>query len=78
MIVPEHGLYPPELDSSEGWHDRMCMSMKCSYSCLNYNTNDGDSTPWNQYGSTGVTLTADMKSRMASKGADPTKLGRWT
>ena len=26
----------------------------------------------------GVTLTADMKSRMVSKGADPTKLGRWT
>ena len=32
----------------------------------------------NQYGGTGVTLTADMKSRMASKGSDPTKLGRWT
>ena len=59
---------------SEGWHDRMCMSMKGSYSCLSYNTNYGDSTPWNQYGGTGVILTADMKSRMSYKGSDPSKL----
>ena len=78
MLVAKHGLYPPELESSDGWHDRMCMTMKGSYSRLSYNTNDGDSTAWNQYGGTGVTLTADMKSRMVSKGSDPTKLGRWT
>ena len=34
--------------------------------------------PWNQYGGTEVTLMADMKSRMASKDADPTKLDQWT
>ena len=78
MLVAEHGLYPPELELSEGCHDRMCMTMKGSYSRLSYNTNVGDSTTWNQYGGTGVILTADMKSRMASKGADPTKLGQWT
>ena len=54
------------------------MSMKGSYSRLTYNTNDGDSTPWNQYEGTGVTLTTDMKSRMASKGPYPTKLDQWT
>ena len=48
--------------------------MKGSYSRLSYNTNDDDSTDWNQYGGTGVTLTTDIKSRMASKGEDPTKL----
>ena len=78
MLVAEHGLYPPKLESSDGWHDQRCMTMKGSYSRLSYNTNDGDSTAWNQYGGTSVTLTADMKSRMASKGADPTKVGRWT
>ena len=31
LFVVEHGLYPPELDASEGWHNRMCMSMKGSY-----------------------------------------------
>ena len=56
----------------------MCMTMKSSYSRLSYNTNDEDNTPWNQYGCTSVTLTADMKSQMVSKGVDPTKLGRWT
>ena len=65
MLVAEHGLYPPELESSDGWHDRICMTIKCSYYCLSHNTNDGDFTAWNQYGGTGVTLTADMKSRIA-------------
>ena len=78
MIVAEHGLYPPELASSDGWHDRMCMTLKGSYLRLGYNTNDGDSAAWNQYGGTGVTLNADLQSRMATKGSDPTKLGRWT
>ena len=78
LLVVEHGLYPPELDTSESWHDQICMSMKGSYSRLSYNTNDGDATPWNQYGGMGVTLAANVKSRMASKGAGPTKLGRWT
>ena len=78
MLVAEHGLYPPELASSDSWHDHMCMTMKGSYSRLSYNTNDGDSAAWNQYGGTGVTLTAVMRSRMAFKGLDPSKLGRWT
>ena len=78
MLVAEHGLYPPELEPSEGWHDRMCISMKGSFSRLSYNTNDGDTACWNQYGGTGVTLTADMKSRIVDKGSDPTKLGWWT
>ena len=56
----------------------MCMTMKGSYSRLSYNTNNGDSAAWNQYGGTGVTLTTDMRSRMASKGSDPSKLGQWT
>ena len=34
MLVAEHGLYPPELASSDGWHDRMCMTTKGSYACL--------------------------------------------
>ena len=78
LFVIEHGLYPPNLDVKHGCHDRMCMAMKSSYSCLSYNTNDGADTPWNQYGGTGVTLTADMKSCMVAKGVDPSKLGRWT
>ena len=78
MLVAEHGLYPPELASSDGWHDRMCMTMKGSYSRLSYNTNDGDSATWNQYGGTGVTLNADLRSRMSTKGSDPTMLGCWT
>ena len=48
-------------------HDRMCMTMKGSYSRLSYNTNDGDSATWNQYGGTSVTLNADLRSRMATK-----------
>ena len=78
MLVAGHDLYPPKLESSQSWHDPMCTTMKCSYSRLSYNTNDGDSTAWHQYSGTGVTLTADMKSRMASKGDNPTKLGQWT
>ena len=78
MLVAEHGLYPPELASSDGWHNLMCMTMKGSYSRLSYNTNDGDSAAWNQYGGTGVTLNADLRSRMTTKGSGPTKLGRWT
>ena len=77
LLVVEHGLYPPNLDVKQDWYDQMCMTMKSSYSCLSYNTNNGADTPcWSQYGSTSVTITADMKSRMASKGADPSKLGR--
>ena len=62
LLVAEHGLYSPELAASEGWHDRMCMSMKGTYSRLSYNTNDRVFTPWNQYGDMGVTLTADVLS----------------
>ena len=76
LLVAEHGLYPPELEPSEGWHDRMCMSMKGSFSCLSYNTNDNDTACWIQYGGTGVTITADMKSRMEDQDSDPTKIAR--
>ena len=78
LLVAEHGLYQPNLDVKHGWHDRMCMTMKGSYSCLCYNTNEGEATPWSQCVGTGVTLTADMKSRIASRGVDPTNLGHWT
>ena len=54
LLVAEHDLYPPELDSSEGWHDSIFLSMICSYSHLSYNTIDGDSTPWKQYGGTAL------------------------
>ena len=23
LLVAEHGLYPPELEAKEGWHDRI-------------------------------------------------------
>ena len=62
LLVVEHGLYPPKLDVKQDWHDRMCTAMKSSYSSLSYNIHDGDDTPWNQYGGTGVTLIADTKS----------------
>ena len=78
LLVVEHGLYPPELDSSEGWHDRMFVSIKGSYSRLSYSTNDGIYIPLNRNGGTGITITADIKSRIASKGVDLTKLGRLT
>ena len=78
LLVVEHGLYPPNFDVKYGWHDRMCITMKSSYSRLSYNTNDGADTPLNQYSGTGVTLTADTKSQMASKGTDSSKLERWT
>ena len=67
MLVAEYGLYPPELASSDGWHNRMCMTMKGSYSRLSYNTNNGDSAAWNQYGGTGVTLNADLQSRLVNE-----------
>ena len=76
LLVADHGLYLSELDTKEGWHNRMCMTMKGSYSRLSYNTNDREATPWSQFGGIGVTVTADMKSKIASRGANPTKLGR--
>ena len=56
----------------------MCTTMKSTSSCPSYNTHNSDVTPWNQYGGTGVTLTDDMKSLMAAKGVDPSKLGQRT
>ena len=58
----------------------MCTMNKGTYTCLSYNTNDGKEMIWNQYGRTGITLTADLKSRMTKRGSGgaPTKLGRWT
>ena len=56
------------------------MPMKGSYSCISYNTNDREAATWNQFGGTGVTLTltADMKSRMAPRGTYQTKLDQRT
>ena len=45
LLDAEHGLYPSNLDVKHGWHDRMCMTMKSSYSRLSYNTTNGDATP---------------------------------
>ena len=58
----------------------MCMINKGTFTCLSYNTNDDEGTKWNQYGGTGITLNADMRSRMIhdGNGGDPTKLGRQT
>ena len=78
LLVSEQRFYLPNLDAKQGWHDRMCITMKSSCSRLSYNTKDGDDKLWNQYGGTGVTLTADMKSPMVAKDADPSKLGRRT
>ena len=80
LLFAEHRLYPPALQSRHDWHDRMCTRNKGTYSCLSYNTNNGKATKWNQYGGTGITLNADLKSRMTTRGSggDPTKQGRWT
>ena len=71
---------PPALLPKHGWHDRMCMMNKGTYTRLSYNTNDGKETEWNQYSGIGITLNADFRSRMTARGSggDPTKLGRWT
>ena len=80
LLFAKHRLYPPALQPRNGWHDRMFTRNKGTYSCLSYNTNDGEGTKWNQYGGTGITLNANLKSRMTTSGSggDPTKLGRWT
>ena len=80
LLFAEHGLYPPALQPRNGWHDRMSTRNKGTYSRLSYNTNDGEGTKWNQYGGTGITLNANLKSRMTTSGSgdDPTKLGRRT
>ena len=44
FLEAEHGLYPPGLQPKHGWHDRMCTTLKGSYTRLGYNTNDGDTT----------------------------------
>ena len=68
LLFAEHGLYPPALQPWHGWHDQMCTRNKGKYSRLSYNTNDGERTKWNQYGGTGITLNADLKSRITTKG----------
>ena len=80
LLYGEHGLYAPALEPKHQMHNRMCMINKGTFTCLSYNTNDGKDTKWNQYGGTGITLNADMRSRMikGGVGGDPTKLGRWT
>ena len=57
----------------------MCTTMKGSYTCLSYNTNNIEDTKWNQYGGTGFTLNANMRSRMTERGSGghSTKLRRW-
>ena len=80
LLFAKHGLYPPELKTKEGWHDRMCMMNKGTYTRLSYNTNDGENTKLNQYGGTCITLTTNMTSIIIEKGSVgvPTKLGRWS
>ena len=57
----------------------MCMMNSRTYTCLSHNNNDSDKTKLNQYVSTGITLTDDLKFRMTERGSggDPKKLGRW-
>ena len=62
LLFTEHGLYPPALQPRHGWYVRMCTRNKGTYSRLSYNTNDGEATKWNQYGSTSITLNADLNS----------------
>ena len=52
---------------------------KGTYIRLDYNTNNKKETKWNQYGGTGNTLNADLRSRMTvgGSGGYPKKLGRW-
>lgn len=78
LLVAKHGLYPPTMEPKEGWHDCMCMVTKGTFTHPSYNTHDGDNVTWNQYGSTGVTLTTNMRPRMDPKSVDPNKLGRQT
>ena len=80
LLFAEYGLYPPALLPKHGWHNRMYTMNKGTYTHLSYNTNNGKETKWNQYGGTGITLTANLKSRMTERGSggDPTKFGRWT
>ena len=51
---------------------------KGTFTHLSYNTNNGKETKWNQYGEIGITLNANLRSRMTTggSGGDPTKLGR--
>ena len=53
----------------------MYMATNSACTCLNYNTYDSGIVTLNHYGGTGMTLTADKKSLMGSKGVDPSKLG---
>ena len=78
LLFAEHRLYSPALQPKHGMCDRMCMMNKRTVTCLNYNTNNGKGTKWNQYSGTGITLNADIRSRMAKddNGGDPTKLRR--
>ena len=80
LLYAEHGLYAPALLPKHQMHNRMCMMNKGTFTRLRYNTNDGKDTKWNQYGGKGITLNADMRTRMTKDGisGNPTKLGRWT
>lgn len=79
MFVTEHVLCTPELEPRYRWDDCMCTSMKGSYTCLTYNTINGDVTKWNKYCVTDMTLTTNMSSLLSvGKGSDHTKLGSWT
>ena len=54
LLYAEHGLYPPVFEPQHQVHDRTCVMNKGTFTRLNYNTNDGTDTKWNQYGSTGI------------------------
>ena len=78
LLVANHRLYPPKLESKEEWHNRIYMATKGIFTYLNYNTHNRDNITWNQYSGTVVTLTTNIESGMGSKGVDPIKLRRWT
>ena len=78
LLFAKYGLYSPALEPKHGINNHICMMNKGTFTCLSYNTNKGKETIRNQYGSTGITLNADMRSIMTKggSGGDPTKLGR--
>ena len=75
-----YGRNSQALEPEHAMHNRMCMRNTGTFTRLSYNTNDGKETKWNQYSGIGITLNADMISRMTKggSGGDPTKLRRWT
>ena len=68
LLFAEHDLYAPALEPKHQMYDHMCVMNKGTMTRLNYNTNNGAGTKWNQYGGTGMTLNADMRARVTKDG----------